>query len=265
MNSEESYIIRGKYLITISVVCMLISIVLVLATNITNKAKEYSFTYETFNIKNMSKVSVAKKKQETASIISMLKLTEFPYRVKDESTPIPLSKPVEEQTPVIKPVVQVPTRPTWRLPTDKGYITQYPSYNHNSLDITSARGVYESIYPVADGTISNIYTDNAGALTVMINHNINGQLYMSQYVHLSSYAPGIYVGKYVTTDDRIGQMGATGIATGVHLHLAVLQCNFGTYPCQTIGHFSNYARTQYSHGFIGLQNLMYVPHSWTIR
>lgn len=249
MNSDESYIIRGKCTITISIACIILSIGLFLGRNINVNSTNYEFRLEQVNIKNMSTVAVAIKKGSNSEK-NNLSGTSLPTRKEMLQTP---------------QVTQVSNKPSWRLPTDHGYITQYPSYNHNSLDITSARGTYESIYPVADGTIAKIYYDNAGALTVMVNHNFNGQQYLSQYVHLSSFAPGIYEGMPVTTNDRLGQMGATGIATGVHLHLAVMPCNYGSGSCTSIGHFSNFAKYTYNQGFIGLQDLMYVPHSWTSR
>ena len=199
MNLDESYIIRGKCIITMSIAFIIVSIGLFLGRNNSINNTTYEFRLEQVNIKNMSTVAAAIKKGDNSKTINL------------SGTYLPTSK-----------------EPSWRLPTDYGYITQYPSYNHNSLDITSTRGTYESIYPVADGIIAKIYYDNAGALTVMVNHNINGQQYLSQYVHLSSFAPGIYEGMPVTTNDRLGQMGATGIATGVHLHLAVMPCNFGS-------------------------------------
>lgn len=249
MNLDESYIIRGKCIITMSIAFIIVSIGLFLGRNISINNTTYEFRLEQVNIKNMSTVAVAIKKGDNSKTINL------------SGTSLPTSK-----EPLQSPqVTQVASKPSWRLPTDYGYITQYPSYNHNSLDITSTRGTYESIYPVADGIIAKIYYDNAGALTVMVNHNINGQQYLSQYVHLSSFAPGIYEGIPVTTNDRLGQMGATGIATGIHLHLAVMPCNFGSGSCTSIGHFSNFAKYTYNTGFIGLQDLMYVPHSWTSR
>lgn len=95
-----------------------------------------------------------------------------------------------------------------------------------ALDITSSRGIYETIYPVADGTVSSIYTDSAGALIATVHHVVDGINYTSQYVHLSSYAPGLYVGKFVTTNDPLGQMGSTGRSTGPHLHISVTDCAF---------------------------------------
>mgnify|MGYP003296734419 CR=1 FL=1 len=48
----------------------------------------------------------------------------------------------------------------------------------------------------------------SNAMRPNVNY-IDGKYYSSQYVHLSWYAPDIYVGKKVTTDDCLGGMGAT--------------------------------------------------------
>ena len=162
----------------------------------------------------------------------------------------------------------VSTKPTWRLPTERGYITQYASYNHIALDITSARGTNEKIYPVADGTITSIFHDSYGAKIVTVNHNINGKYYTSQYVHLAWFASDIYVGKQVTTDTVLGAMGTTGLSTGIHLHLTVLDCNLydpTDANCSTLNKFYNYGRIRTTQGFYGLGNLMNVPYSWYSR
>lgn len=260
MNLDESYIIKGKCIITISIALVILSVGLVLAKNNKSSNINYDFSLEQINIKNMSTALVAVKKGSATSSYSPA-LTEIPYETE---------KLVNNTTTTTAQVTQLSnttsSRATWRLPTDHGYITQYPRYGHIALDITSNRGTYEGIYPVADGTIAAIYTDSAGALAIIINHNINGKNYMSQYVHMSSYAQGLYVGKYVTSDDRIGQMGSTGYSTGVHLHLAVFECSYlNDSNCQSLGHMYNFANYQLNSGFYGLQSVMYVPYSWTIR
>ena len=76
-------------------------------------------------------------------------------------------------------------------------------------------------------------------------------------------APGLYVGKPVSVNDRLGQMGSTGISTGVHLHLAVIDCSlYGDNTCPELGSFYSYANYRLGQGFYGLQNLMYVPYTW---
>ena len=153
----------------------------------------------------------------------------------------------------------------WHLPTKVGYITQYPSYGHVAYDITSPRGVMEDIYPVADGVISGLFRDPAGALIVTIYHNIDGVDYTSEYVHLSAYAEGIYVGKEVSVNDSIGRMGQTGYAYGVHLHFALIDCKLfdeNDVNCKDINSFYNYGRRRFNEGFSGLGNLISIPYSW---
>lgn len=155
----------------------------------------------------------------------------------------------------------------WHLPTKVGYITQYPSYGHVAYDITSPRGVMEDIYPVADGVISGLFRDPAGALIVTIYHNIDGVDYTSEYVHLSAYAEGIYVGKEVSVNDSIGRMGQTGYAYGVHLHFALIDCKLfdeNDVNCKDINSFYNYGRRRYTEGFSGLNSLINVWPSWGV-
>ena len=103
---------------------------------------------------------------------------------------------------------------------------------------------------------------------VTIRHNINGNIYTSQYVHLSRYAEGLYVGKPVTINDCIGKMGTTGISTGVHLHIAVLDnCNlFGEgNNCRDLNSFYRYGRVRFSNGYRGLGSVINVPATWNSR
>lgn len=256
MTTEESYLIRGRCIITISIALMILSIGLFLLQNLSIDNENYNISFEQINTKNMSTVNVAFKAGAESVLTSKVKLKETPYKIEKttvsqnaQAQAVQLSKPVVKQQ-------------AWFMPTVQGTITSYPRYGHYALDITSPRGYAETIYPVADGTVAAIYYDNAGALIVIINHIVDGQPYMSQYAHLSSFAPGLYVGKPVTVYDAIGQMGSTGISTGVHLHLAVVSCNLYGPNCESLGHFFNFARYQYNTGFYGLQSVRHVPYTW---
>ena len=246
---------KGNKIITFSLILFIISLYLVFAENNALNVVDYKIDYEAFNTNNIATVSIATKasKKNTDSYSS--------EEMEKTSFSIANKEPVIEKTTAVPKVV-------WRLPVEQGTITTLPNYYHVALDITSARGVYETIYPVADGVISGIYYDSAGAKIITIYHNINGQNYTSQYVHLSSFAPDTYVGKSVTTNDAIGQMGATGIATGVHLHLSVTDCamfNPNDTNCSSLDGFYNYLRLRYTQGFQGLNNIIDVPWSWTSR
>ncbi len=140
----------------------------------------------------------------------------------------------------------------FRRPTETGYVTQEASSSHRGLDIGSRRGTGEKIYPVGDGTIEEIYRDYYGALCVRMSHYNakDGKWYSSIYAHLSSYAPGLYVGKKMTTDQYLGYMGATGKAYGVHLHIEIMPCRYGLdNQCFTWNNYVNFAYSQIRSGY----------------
>ena len=175
-------------------------------------------------------------------------------------------KPVEEV-----PVEVVPVR-NWYNPTNNGYISNSMGFRdrdfHFGYDITSPLGTREVIYTIADGVISGIFYDNAGALIVTVNHNINGQDYTSMYVHLSAFARGIKSGMTVTKDTPLGFMGQTGNATGVHLHLEVADCALfspSDNNCSSISGYYNYLRRRFREGFRGAQTVVNLPQSWSSR
>lgn len=226
---------------------------------------EYTINYEYVNVKDMTKAKVANK-VENPSVLDLLKVNTHRELEAVDMNHKAVEEKEMEKTENSQPV-NVPRR-VWYLPTEIGNVTQWPNYGHVAYDITSWRGTGETIHPIANGTISGIYTDSYGALIVTVLHVVDGKKYTSQYVHLSSYAPGIYVGMPVTINDALGQMGTTGYSTGVHLHLAVLDCALfdpADPNCPNLAAWYNYDRLRYSQNFYGLGVLVYVPQSWNSR
>lgn len=250
----------------ISCILLIISFSLVYyKNNITTQA--FQLEYELINTKDMAMVEVSEKQEakglQTKDVFQIYKEMKSGTYVSKES-PTPVALPAKKNTVA---TLESPKR-IWYLPTEYGTITSYPSASHFALDITSPRGTSEPIYPIANGIISGIYRDSAGAKIITVNHNINGQNYTSQYVHLSSYAPDLYVGKPVTINDYLGFMGRTGIATGVHLHIAVVDCSIfdnNDSNCSSLNGFFRYGRERYYQGFMGLQSLINVPTTWYSR
>jgi murein DD-endopeptidase MepM/ murein hydrolase activator NlpD len=66
---------------------------------------------------------------------------------------------------------------------------------------------------VAPGTVTLAGWTGGGGRTVRVRHN-NG--YESEYLHLSSI--DVRAGTHVSQGDLVGKVGATGLATGPHLH-----------------------------------------------
>ncbi len=53
---------------------------------------------------------------------------------------------------------------------------------------------------------------------ILVNH---GNTYATAYAHLSRFAPGVHQGSHVRQGQVIAYSGATGLATGPHLHYEI--------------------------------------------
>lgn len=95
---------------------------------------------------------------------------------------------------------------------------------HDAIDITGCGGLGSPIFAAADGIVitSGRASGNPG-IHIRIDHQ-NG--YYTSYLHLSETY--VKVGQTVNKGDRIGAMGATGRAFGVHLHFSVYYIPGGT-------------------------------------
>lgn len=164
----------------------------------------------------------------------------------------------------------------FRRPVSVGYITSEFGNRggsfHRGLDISNGDPYNTKIYPVANGTISSIWQDLYGALIVTVEHyeSVSGTYYTSMYAHLNSYAPNIYVGKYVTSDDYLGYMGNTGYSTGPHLHMEIAPCRlYLDSACYTWDSYTNFVRNQSYNGFKGPRQLINFPsgtyNAWYTR
>lgn len=100
-------------------------------------------------------------------------------------------------------------------PTTSRHISQYYHYGHYGLDIDGSTG--DRISAVAAGTVIFAgWKNNGGGYQVWIAH---GSGLYTTYNHMSSVSVGR--GQHVSKGQRVGRMGATGYATGSHLHFEV--------------------------------------------
>jgi len=148
-------------------------------------------------------------------------------------TPKPTERPVVRVATVSRPsttsrsttsrsTTGTTTRPPARYsggafvwPVAGGYISQYFHYGHPALDIAADYGT--AVKAAAAGTV--IYAgwkDNGGGYQVWIAH---GSGLYTTYNHMSAVA--ISRGAHVGRGSFIGRIGATGRATGPHLHFEV--------------------------------------------
>ncbi len=92
--------------------------------------------------------------------------------------------------------------------------TNEPAF-HQGLDISTDKG--QPVYATADGDVeSAAYTGDYGNL-IQISHGFG---LTTRYGHLSAF--NVKPGQRVSRGDVIGYVGATGRATGAHVHYEVL-------------------------------------------
>jgi murein DD-endopeptidase MepM/ murein hydrolase activator NlpD len=96
------------------------------------------------------------------------------------------------------------------------YISQYFHASHPAIDIAAAQGT--PVVASVGGTVvkagNNGYTGGGNVIWVM-----NGTKLYTTYNHLLSWS--VRVGQRISTGQVIGRVGATGEATGPHLHFEV--------------------------------------------
>ncbi len=241
----NTYLIRGKCIICIAVSFLLIS---------------FGLTIQKKDIFANSKNNLLNKKNKEVSI-SNVKKREYASNNSAEYAAKMAYDYIEDDRLISDLVEEAP----WHRPVEIGNVSTFINGGHIAYDITSPRGANEVIYPIANGVVASIYTDAAGALTVIVNHEVDGVKYSSMYVHLSRYADGLYVGKELSYKDPIGMMGTTGYSTGVHLHISLADCEFGSGSCKNINEYFNYLRVRYNQGFNGISSVINIPSSWSSR
>lgn len=85
--------------------------------------------------------------------------------------------------------------------------------NHNGVDYAAPSGT--PIHATADGTIEFIGKQSGYGNVIILAHDNH---YETLYAHQRAFAKGLKKGDAVAQGDVIGYVGATGWATGPHLH-----------------------------------------------
>lgn len=91
------------------------------------------------------------------------------------------------------------------------------SMPHRGIDYAAPTGT--PVNATGDGVVTVVSRTAANGNYVVIRH---GSKYQTKYLHLSAFAPNLKVGKSVKQGEFIGRVGATGWATGPHLHYEFL-------------------------------------------
>ncbi|HUK06628.1 MAG TPA: M23 family metallopeptidase [Stellaceae bacterium] len=90
------------------------------------------------------------------------------------------------------------------------------SLMHKGVDFGAAEGT--PIMAAGDGVVEKAGPTNGYGNFVLLKHN---GTYETAYAHMSRFAAGIRPGVHVRQGQIIGYVGATGLATGPHLHYEV--------------------------------------------
>ncbi len=103
----------------------------------------------------------------------------------------------------------------FKWPVAGGYLSQRYHYGHYGIDIAADRGT--AVLAAGAGVVTFAgWRSNGGGYQVWISHGSN--LYTT-YNHMSSVS--VHAGQRVSKGQRVGRVGATGWATGPHLHFEV--------------------------------------------
>ena len=84
---------------------------------------------------------------------------------------------------------------------------------HRGVDYGAPIG--SEVVSVASGRVVSVTSDATNGRMVQVRHASG---YISRYLHLSAFAAGIHAGVGVEQGQTIGRVGASGLATGPHLH-----------------------------------------------
>jgi murein DD-endopeptidase MepM/ murein hydrolase activator NlpD len=88
---------------------------------------------------------------------------------------------------------------------------------HRGIDYAANRGT--PVLAAGDGRVIKAERNEASGKFIVLQH---GEQYVTKYLHLSKFRRGLKVGSRVEQGQIIGYVGATGWATGPHLHYEFL-------------------------------------------
>ena len=89
---------------------------------------------------------------------------------------------------------------------------------HQGIDFAAPVGT--PIVAASDGTVSSVGPRNGYGRVVTLSHPGGTE---TMYAHMSSFAPGLAPGQQVRQGQMVGRVGASGLASGPHLHYEITQ------------------------------------------
>ncbi|WP_125100711.1 M23 family metallopeptidase [Leucobacter chromiireducens] len=139
-------------------------------------------------------------------------------------------------------LVNYPFQQSVLLTDPFGYRTAPVEQFHDAQDFGAAAGT--PIYAIADGTVleAGFASDGCG-FGLKLEHDIDGKEVTSRYCHMQDASHSYAVGDEVLMGDPVGRVGATGLAFGAHLHMALRVNDEPTDPMPFLAKYSRVDRT----------------------
>jgi murein DD-endopeptidase MepM/ murein hydrolase activator NlpD len=104
-------------------------------------------------------------------------------------------------------------RVTSRFSSSRRHPVLHTNRAHRGVDYAAPKGA--PVIAAAGGVVTSATYDGTNGRMVRVRHASG---YETFYLHLSAFGPGIRAGVRVDQGQTIGLVGATGLATGPHLH-----------------------------------------------
>jgi len=138
-----------------------------------------------------------------------------------------IGQALRRMTPVQSWVLPLGRPVAGRVSTEYGlkrYVNGADPYRHKGVDLAAAKGT--PVLAAAAGTVALARSDfRLHGQTVIVDHGLG---LCTLYLHLSQVL--VQPGQQVQAGDTLGLVGATGVATGPHLHWGVYVQGVATNP-----------------------------------
>jgi murein DD-endopeptidase MepM/ murein hydrolase activator NlpD len=137
-----------------------------------------------------------------------------------EKKPAPVARTEAPPSAPVKPITRRSS--AFINPTEGRLTSPFGMRNgrmHNGVDIAKKGNV--PVFAAASGKVIRSYFHNRGGESIIMEHHLNGQYYVTLYAHLRENSRAVVTGDTVMQGQLIGYMGNTGVSTGQHLHFEI--------------------------------------------
>lgn len=92
---------------------------------------------------------------------------------------------------------------------------------HDGIDLAVAEGT-DIVASLSGVVVETGYQENGLGNYVYIEHQLNGMIFYTAYGHMADDSIVVNEGQMVSAKEKIGVVGKSGMATGIHLHFSIM-------------------------------------------